>query len=246
MVQTWCKMTADRLSKFTVRGLNEFIRWIQLGAIGAIPRDLLEDETYSAPLPGNLPISNETFTDRFAFGCSLVELLKPFDRPSISFDRGLWSWLAAFYFEQLCPRDLAGNRALRRYYVYALSESRVYYRHLVRTPWFVVSVHGEACKFLLATRGVDPAPLSRQSYLLDQLAARQFVISSPSLVGAAKRLYTDQRTSQPSRGAGAKGAGSPRRLALIANQLSLTYDIHEMPVSRLLELLPEEFGAKWR
>jgi hypothetical protein len=41
----------------------------------------------------------------------------------------------------------------------------------------------------------DPAPLSHQSALLDQLAARQFVIASPTLVGAAQRLYTDRFTA---------------------------------------------------
>jgi hypothetical protein len=54
------------------------------------------------------------------------------------------------------------------------------------------------------------------------------------------------KVAGPSRGAGAKGSGSPRRLALIANQLSLTYDIHDMPVNGPMKLLPEEFGTKWR
>ena len=175
-----------------------------------------------------------------------MRLLADQDHQTVSFDRGLWSWLAAFYFEQLCPRDEEGNRTMRKEYVYALSESRIYYRHLVRTPWFLVKTHGDCCRFLLIARDGDPAPLSRQSYLLDQLAARQFVISSPSLIGVAARLYSDARTGQPTRGAGAKGSGSPRRLALIANQLSLTYDIHDMPVDRLLKILPEEFGARWR
>jgi hypothetical protein len=237
---------ADTLSRFNKRGFDEFTRWIQLGASGPVPRDLLNESTFSEPLEGKVLVENQVFADRFEFGSYLVDLLKPFDRASISFDRGLWSWLAAFYFEQLCPRDERGNRTLRRYYVYALSESRVYYRHLVRTPWFLVSIHGDACKFLLASRADDKAPLGRQSYLLDQLAARQFVISSPALIGAAKRLYTDQRTGQPTRGAGARGSGSPRRLALLANQLSLTFDIHDMPVGQLLKLLPEEFGTKWR
>ena len=123
---------------------------------------------------------------------------------------------------------------------------RAGYRHLARTPWFLVKTHGERCRYLLVSRPGDSEPLSRQSYLLDQLAARQFVISSPALVGTAARLYTDQRTGQPTRGAGAKGSGSPRRLAIIANQLSLTYDIHDLPVDRLMKLLPEEFGARWR
>lgn len=191
-------------------------------------------------------VPQQKFRDRYEFGKFLVDLLKPFEHQSISFDRGLWSWLAAYYFEQLSPRDQNGARALRKDYVYALSESRIYYRHLVRAPWYLVSTHREACRFLLVARQDDPAPLSRQSYLLDQLAARQFVISSPTLIAAAGRLYSDPRTGMPTRGAGAKGSGSPRRLALIANQLSLTYDIHAMPVDRFLKLLPDEFGGRWR
>jgi hypothetical protein len=237
---------SEPLSRFTSAGLEEFVKWIRLGASGPIPRDLITDQLYSEPLPGNAIVPQRIFRDRFDFGKFLVELLKPFQRQSISFDRGLWSWLAAYYFEQLSPRDDAGTRALRKDYVYALSESRIYYRHLVRAPWFLVSTHGEACRYLLVARQDDRAPLSRQSYLLDQLAARQFVISSPTLIAAAGRLYSDPRTGLPTRGAGAKGSGSPRRLALIANQLSLTYDIHGMPVDRFLKLLPDEFGGRWR
>ena len=234
------------LSRFTATGVDEFLKWIRAGAPGTIPQELLEDSSFSEHLPGEKVLPSTHFADRYEFGVALVQLLDDQDQQTVSFDRGLWSWLAAFFFEQLCPRDKEGKRALRKEYVYALSESRIYYRHLVRTPWFLVKAHGERCRYLLVTRRDDPAPLSRQSYLLDQLAARQFVISSPSLIGVAARLYSDQRTGQPTRGAGAKGSGSPRRLALIANQLSLTYDIHDMPVDRLMRILPDEFGARWR
>jgi hypothetical protein len=123
---------------------------------------------------------------------------------------------------------------------------RYYYGHLVRTPWYVVSQHKEAAKFLLiSTHNDEPAPLSPQSSLLDALAARQFVIASTTLVGASRRLYTDKFTGRPTRGAGAKGSGSPRRLALIANQLALTDDIRDMPTDNSLRLLPNEFSARW-
>jgi hypothetical protein len=234
------------LSRFTAAGLDEFLKWIRAGAKDAVPQEMLEDSAFSKRLPSGRAVTQTQFEDRYQFGAALVDLLADQDQQAVSFDRGLWSWLAAFYFEQLCPRDSLGKRNLRKDYVYVLSETRTYYRHLVRTPWFLVKAHGEQCRFLLIGRRDDPAPLSRQSYLLDQLAARQFVITSPSMVGAAARLYTDRRTGLPTRGAGAKGSGSPRRLALIANQLSLTYDIHDMPVDRLLKILPEEFGARWR
>lgn len=236
----------ETLREFTAEGLAAFSKWIRSGAIGSVPPDLLSDPALSVPLGETDWLGSERFPDRYSFGCRLVQLLSPLDRYSISYRRGLWAWLAAWYFEQLCDVDASGKRILRKEYVYVPQNERLYYRHLVRTPWYVVSEHGEEAKFLLiAARTDDPAPLSRQSYLLDQLAARQFVIASPTLVGAARRLYTDRRTGRLMRGVGAKGSGSPRRLALIANQLALTHDIRDMPTETFIMLLPEEFSVRW-
>lgn len=235
-----------QLCEFTGQGMDAFAKWLRAGAAGDIPPDLLSDPAFSLPLCETDLLDGERFADRYSFGCRLVELLSPFDKHAISYRRTLWAWLAAWYFDQLCEIDSAGKRLLRKEYVYVPTIERLYYRHLVRTPWYVVSQHGEAAMFLLtATRKDDPAPLSRQSYLLDQLAARHFVIASPTLVGAARRLYTDKQTGRLTRGVGAKGRGSPRRLALISNQLALTHDIFEMPVDSFVKLLPEEFRVRW-
>lgn len=237
---------SHNICEFTPRGMQVFSDWLLSGARGETPRDLLVDPVFSAPLRETDLLTGERFSDRYTFGCRLVELLSGFDSHSISYKRTLWSWLAAWYFDQLCERNENGSRVLRKCYVYVPQNERLYYRHLVRTPWYLVAQHGEAAKFLLiASRQHDPAPLSRQSYLLDQLAARHYVIASSTLLGAARRLYTDKFTGRPARGAGAKGSGSPRRLALIANQLALTYDIHAMPTDRFLNLLPSEFRTRW-
>jgi hypothetical protein len=236
----------DKLCEFTSEGIAAFSKWLHSGAPGNVPNDLLVDPVFSTPLCDTELLTKDRFTDRYSFGCRLVQLLSPFDSHIISYKRTLWSWLAAWYFDQLCEIDNSGRRILRKAYVYLPENERLYYRHLVRTPWYVVSQHGEAAKFLLiSVRADDPTPLSRQSYLLDQLAARQFVIASSTLVNAARRLYTDKSTGRPARGAGAKGSGSPRRLALIANQLALTYDIRAMPAENFLKLLPGEFSARW-
>jgi hypothetical protein len=232
----------DIVRCFNELGLGEFLRWLHSGAVGSIPAGLLNDTDFSAPLQ-RAPIHEVPhFQDSYEFGVFLVELLSAYDSHQISYNAGLWSWLAASFFEQLAPVDDDGKRSLRRPYVYVLSENRLYYRHLVRAPWYLVRTHGAEARFLLTPIRVDdPAPLSRQSYLLDQLAARQFVISSPTLIAAARRLYTDPRTGRQKRGAGARGKGSPRRLALIANQLALTYDIHNMSVDQFMRILPREF-----
>jgi hypothetical protein len=227
---------------FNAEGLAEFSRWLRIGAVGAVPASLLTDIGLSTPMEKSSIPEIPMFRNRYDFGLFLVDLLKSYDPHQISYNAGLWSWLAALFFEQLAPTDTEGKRSLRRPYVYVLSESRLYYRHLVRAPWYLVHNHGAEARYLLEPiRTDDPAPLSRQSYLLDQLAARQFVISSPTLIAAARRLYTDPRTGRQRRGAGAKGKGSPRRLALIANQLALTYDVRSMSVDQFMKILPREF-----
>lgn len=232
------------LSRFTPRGLEEFGKWIGHGAPGLVPLDLLVDATFATPVDGGIGILPQPFPTRYDFGRYLAAVLMPLSQHTIAFDRGLWSWLAAAFFEQICPRDAAGQRQLRRPYVYILDDSRKYYRHLVRTPWYLVATHGERCKYLLLPESRDEAPLSRQRALLETLAARQSLIASPTLIEAVGRLYVDARTGAPKRGFSSKRSGSPRRLALIANQLSLTHDIHNMSVERFLDLLPEEFGAR--
>jgi hypothetical protein len=226
---------ANMLRHFTMDGLTQFREWLRSGAHGHMASDLLFDPSFSKPMIETELLDRKLFENRYEFGVHLVQLLNPFNSREISFDQGLWGWLAAWYFDQLCPANAGGVRTLREEGAYISNEPRKYYRHLVRTPWYLVSTHHEACKFLLLS------PLNQQSYLLDQLAARQFIISSPTLIAAAKRLYTDARTGKPRSGAGAKGSGSPRRLALIANQLLLTFDIRTMPVDKFMELLPAEF-----
>lgn len=233
----------DAVRCFNDEGIAEFSRWLRNGAVGPVPAGLLTDAAFSAPMGEKSSISEiPTFEDRYQFGLFLVDLLRSYDPHQISYNAGLWSWLAALFFEQLAPADAAGKRSLRRPCVYVMSESRLYYRHLVRAPWYLVRTHGAEARYsLVPIRNDDSAPLARQSYLLDQLSARQFVISAPTLIAAARLLYTDPRTGRQKRGAGARGKGSPRRLALIANQLALTYDVRNMSVDQFLKILPGEF-----
>ena len=102
------------LSRFTATEVDEFLKSIRAGAPGTIPQELLEDSSFSEHLPGEKVLASTQFADRYEFGVALVQLLNDQDQQTVSFDRELWSWLAAFFFEQLCPRGKDGKRVLRK------------------------------------------------------------------------------------------------------------------------------------
>jgi hypothetical protein len=237
----------EPVRRLSEEGMRAFGAWIRAGAPGAVPAIFLSDPTVAVVGAETIDLDDRRFESRFAFGEYLTRLLSGIDPYALSYDRGLWSWLAARYFEQLCFRESAGSRKLRPEYSYVLSENfRHYYRHLVRTPWYVVKTHSNNARFLLAsTQSSDPAPLSRHSELLEQLGSRQAILGSPSLIAAASQIYSDATTGRPLPGTSSKGRGSPRRLRDIANQLALTFDTRDMLPNELIGLLPKEF-SRWR
>ncbi|HZR61560.1 MAG TPA: hypothetical protein VFA80_11500 [Xanthobacteraceae bacterium] len=237
--------TAGHFRKLNEAGLEQFSNWLLEGAPDPVPSSLLADPQTSVPL--HLPIQPEArvFGDRYEFGQYLNELLDRFEVGALSRDRGLWSALALFWFDQLCPLS-SGRRNVEKEYRYVLSSDfRHYYRHLVRSPWQLVRDHGENSKFLLLPPVDAPHPLRRHGEILEQLGGRQAVLRSRPVIAEASRLYSDARTGRPLRGVSGSGKGSVRRLALVLQQLDLTYDCEGIQTGGLLKLLPSEFD-RWR
>jgi hypothetical protein len=80
-----------------------------------------------------------------------------------------------------------------------------------------------------------------RSEIFEQLAARQDILGNETVVAGAYRLYFDPKEQRPKQGSGGKGAGSPRRLSAVVQQLDLTYDLRDCSVEQFLALLPTEF-----
>jgi hypothetical protein len=171
----------------------------------------------------------------------MIEVFSECEDRLISRNHGLWSWLALFYFDQLCKADAAGNRKPLEDAVYVLEERfsfRRYYRHAIRTPWMAVKEHGEHAKVLLLTSGKGT-----RTDINEQLGAYQHLFANKTIIASAYAMYFDKEQQKPRRGAGGKGGGSARRLANIARQLELTYDLQECSPSKFLTLLPREFKS---
>jgi len=237
---------AAKFRKLNETGIAAFRDYVRDGADGPPPHHLLESPETSAPLATALQPGTGQFEDRYVFGVYLNTLLRSFDPAAISGDAGLWSALALFWFDRLCPADASGNRSPDKEYRYVLSSDyRHYYRHLVRSPWQLVKDHGEASRFLLISPRKQTHPLSVHGEILEQFGGRQQVLGSKPIVKAANKLYFDVKKERPRTGVAGNGRGSARRFGLVLRQLDLTYDPECMTDGAFISILPDEF-ERWR
>lgn len=223
-------------------GLSEFAAYLDVlrsNPSKSPPSELLTDGKFSDPFDPEVSIESRSFVSAHEIGAYMVDVFAVCEDRLISRNHALWSWLALFYFDQLCKPDAAGNRKPLEDAVYVLEERfsfRRYYRHAIRTPWMAVKEHGEHAKILLLTSG-----RGTRTDINEQLGAYQHLFANKTIIASAYAMYFDKDQQKPRRGAGGKGGGSARRLASVARQLELTYDLQECSPAKFLTLLPREF-----
>lgn len=234
---------SQKLRILNDEGIRQFAEFIAGGASGDAPLDLLQNPETSGPFRGgDILLGGADFPDRYQFGIYLRTLFRKVDAASIVGDRYLWTSLALFWFDRICPRRADGSRNPSREYSYILSNDyRHTYRHLIRTPWFMVTRHDENAKLLLIAPRENAHPLSVHGEIMEQIGGRQRVLASRPLMDAMNRLYFDMKTGRPRRGLAGRGRGSANRLGIVLRQLELTYDPDEMPDGEFLRILPSEF-----
>jgi hypothetical protein len=236
---------SEKLRKLNDEGIKCFAEFLGDGAKGEIPLNLLQNPETSDPFTNAPSIGSADFMNRFEFGIYLRTLFKAFDASIIGADRHLWTTLALYWFDRLCPKKTDGTRDVGEDYRYILStDYRHYYRHLVRSPWYLVHLHGDNAKILLIAPREHNFPLSVHGEILEQLAGRQQVVGSRPIISAANRMYFDKSKGRPRTGVAGRGRGSANRFGTVLRQLDLTYDPDAMPDDSLLGVLPAEFG-KW-
>lgn len=228
-------------------GIRVFAEFIDDGASGDAPVHLLENPETSTPFSsGDIDLGKCDFPNRYLFGVYLRTLLADYDTGKISSDRYFWTSLALILFDRICPRKADGKRNPSREYSYILSDDyRHYYRHLIRTPWFLVNKHGKNAQLLLIAPREHTYPLSVHGEIMEQVGGRQRILASKPLMDAIYRLYFDLETGRPRRGLAGRRGGSANRLGIVLRQLELTYDPDEMPNGDFLRILPKEFD-KWK
>ena len=234
----------SRLHELTDEGIRFFrqqLEFLRTGDSASLPSELLSDPVYAAPVKSRVELTRMRFDSKLDF-CLYITTYLDFKRsPELLYSAGLWSWLAVFYFDQVCPID--NNQKPRADYRYILADARDwrhYYRHLLAGPARVYHLHDVHARLLLS------GPLHQQGDFFEQLASRQEIVTNRGAIQAAGLLYWDSVSERPKRGAAAteKKPGTLRRFTDVYYQFDMTYDMHSMDGKHIASLLPAEF-APW-
>lgn len=231
---------------FNRKGRDEWANWlenIRRNPSLPLPEDLLlrSDLTKAAPGGEILPVAVDS---KFELAASLAIPVGKVESKGLGIEHfpGLWDWLAAYYFDTLCPPKHDGTRSLNELARYRWDpDYRRKYRHRIYGPVSLVRQLGEHAKILL---NGQPNTLTDWE---EQAAARYETGGNPGIAEVLCMLYWDETTGRPKKGAAPnkKKPGTLRRFGDIMRQFALTYDLSAISAQGLLELLPKEFD-KWK
>ncbi|MYM63838.1 hypothetical protein [Pseudomaricurvus sp. HS19] len=230
-------MKVRKLNDYGVSEFSGFIEKSRSGVSQNIPSYLLEDERSSDPLDVTLNLESIKFNSRYDMGVYLNNVLSGVEVRRFVSDPGFWSWLALFWFDQLCPVGKGNIRSPSKEYNYILSKNYNHRpRHALYMTWQLVDRYGEDAKFLLCK---DP---STRGELTEQMMARQEFLTSEGVIRLASFLYFDNSTGMFKKGSAArKSPGCVSRYVNWLQQLQITYDLFSISKDDLEKLLPSEF-----
>ena len=229
-----------RLTESGILRFSAFLDSLSTERPESYPEDLLEHPEDAALIEPRVEVDQIKFGNRFEAAAYLDERFSAARLHGIEGDTGLWAWLALFFFEQLCKQDGEGNYRpgeLARW-IPENDNYRKYYRHLLRGPFSIFSAHKEDPSRAMA---LLCGPLQEPGDVVEQLSARQELVTNAGVIRTATILYYDSEKKKLRRGSGGRGPGSARRLADLLNQFDVTWDLYGMTSENLLKLLPREF-----
>jgi hypothetical protein len=249
------------IRKLTDEGISEFQEYIDKARNGGPkkpPLHLINDLEKSCDSEFNIFIEDKKFSNRYDLGIYLWEKLKNVWNDDIRNDCGLWTWLALFYFEQLCPSK-GPNR--QEHYILSVGKWKiglipVDYRHSVLTPVWLIKDFKEVAPFFLCGTEKKPTGMDTMGDPIEQLFSRQYVMKNKKYLELIQMLYKDPKTGRVKTGAMSEpkkerlksgkwsdvGKGGTRRLVKsVLPRLTLTFNVGEMKPEEILPLVGDEF-----
>lgn len=233
-------MILRRLNSSGIEAMEEFLDSLGTDEPIPYPRHLLIERDFSHSVDSDVDLEHRQFGNRFEMAKYLASQLLPIETTDPTRERGLWSWIALFYFPLICPQKNGVRKpGERARWIPVLDDFKKYYRHLIAGPYRVYQFYRDNPKIAMAMLCNPPGSPGE---LAEQLASRQEILTNRALIQGATELYIDSSTSKFKRGAGGSGPGSPRRFAAVIQQFDVTWDLYAMSAEQLLAMLPAEFS----
>jgi hypothetical protein len=227
------------------KGLEEFknqLDELRIGTRHNLNKDFLTHSDFSIPFETEIDFEYKHFENKLELITYLCIKLQLRNNKNLYYDRGMWSWLAGFYFELLTTVSKEGSRKVNEDAKYILTEPknwRKYYRHLL------ASFARIYCELEELSVPYLSYPISIWSDLHEQLFAYQQIATNKPLIAAANKLYWDEKNQKIKRGAGSSGPGTPRRFSAVVGQFEMTFDLNAMNDENILSLFPMQEFKKW-
>lgn len=232
------------LRYFNAKGREQWASWLEslkTDSSQPFPDGLLTNPDYTHRTPGSVIIEQRTLETKFELAEALAPIIASVREARLPADRwsGLWDWLAAFYFDSICPAKADGKRILREQARYVLgTDYKRRYRHRIFGPVGLLTRLGSSSRLLIHG---DPSSLTDWE---EQTASRYQISSNRGIADALFHLYWDKDKLAPKRGAApnSRKPGTLRRFSDLVQQLDRTYDLISVEAHAILRLLPKEFG----
>ena len=233
-------MIVHRLNDSGVDQFQAYLGRLRQEPSTPLPAELIDDPRFAQPLRPQLPIEQPLFSNKFDAASYLNRLLADLPSDTLRSDGGLWTWLGAWFFDQICPPDKTGRRKPKDNVKYIARAGDHRYgmdKHLLFFPWKMRALHGDSAYFLLS------GALHSDTREQREWTGHYRNLLTP-LVELGRRLYWDEKSKKIKRGARSTNKpGNLRRFVQVAKQLEVTYDLNGMSAEEIADLLPNrEFG----
>jgi hypothetical protein len=232
-------MIVRRLNDDGLQKMREFLASLRTDSPEPYPLGLLTSDE-AGGLSIDIDIEPLKFSTRYDLAKYMHDRFEAAKLSQSELDRGVWSWLALFFFDQLYPKEkrVKKNPGNDARWIPVTTDFRKYYRHLVAGPYGVYHAHRADPTMAAA---VLCAPPDAPGDVYEQLASRQELITNSTVLEMITILYFDSARKKLKKGS-TDGPGSVRRLIAFLKQLDVTWDLYQMTSERTVQMLPEEFA----
>ena len=179
---------------------------------------------------------DKTFDTSYELGDYLCSLLSGADKSEINHDKYLWDWLSLYYFDQIIP--LSGKSGYDNARIFYNDEWTVRYRHLIRTPWYVISNFGKYAKILK-----NDKPFVGGDYN-ESFMGQPVITRIPASCEITYKLYFDEKLQKQRAGLSKQKNDKPGNIYRLFEQMKqfqCVYNMYELDADSFIKLLPNEF-----